>query len=206
MRVIAVLTALVTLGILVGAGQTRKTPQENILAVKPIAVPVKLVVKYDRLADRNDKLNRKFLCKGTKSYIAEKRNATWKHQDSIYAPRTPTNYAERTTKCSPYLKWLGTLWQRRAHEAYEKTLKLREPKTAICHIFGSYCSQALRVSECESGYSIWAQNGQYLGLFQMGSSERRMFGHSNTAVGQAYSAYKYFVLSGKDWSPWSCKP
>ena len=28
--------------------------------------------------------------------------------------------------------------------------------------------QALRVARCESGYSVSAQNGQYLGLFQMG--------------------------------------
>ena len=51
-----------------------------------------------------------------------------------------------------------------------------------------------------------AQNGQYLGLFQMGSSERRLFGHGETALEQAQAAYRYFVRSGRDWSPWSCKP
>ena len=43
----------------------------------------------------------------------------------------------------------------------------RSPQKAICHVFGSYCSQALRVARCEDGYSVNAQNGQYLGLFQM---------------------------------------
>ena len=44
----------------------------------------------------------------------------------------------------------------------------RSPQKAICHVFGSYCGEALRVARCESGYSVNAQNGQYLGLFQMG--------------------------------------
>ena len=80
------------------------------------------------------------------------------------------------------------------------------PQKAICHVFGSYCGQALRVARCESGYSVSAQNGQYLGLFQMGSSERHLFGHGETALQQAQAAYRYFVRSDRDWSPWSCKP
>jgi hypothetical protein len=82
----------------------------------------------------------------------------------------------------------------------------RAPQKAICHVFGSYCGEALRVARCESGYSVNAQNGQYLGLFQMGSSERRLFGHGESALEQAQAAYRYFVRSGRDWSPWSCKP
>ena len=80
-------------------------------------------------------------------------------------------------------------------------------KRVICKVFGPYCAQALRVSWCESRYWVWAKNGQYHGLFQMGSSERRMFGHSyNNAWVQARAAHRYFVASGRDWSPWSCKP
>ena len=37
------------------------------------------------------------------------------------------------------------------------------------------------MSRCESGLRTDAQNGQYLGLFQMGSSERRIYGHGSTA-------------------------
>ena len=73
-------------------------------------------------------------------------------------------------------------------------------------MFGSYCGQALAVSRCESGLQTDAQNGQYHGLFQMGSNERRIFGHGPTAVAQAKAAHRYFVASGRDWSPWSCKP
>jgi hypothetical protein len=80
------------------------------------------------------------------------------------------------------------------------------PRNVICRVFGSYCQQAIVVSRCESGLSTGAQNGQYLGLFQMGSSERRLFGHGDSAAEQARAAHRYFVASGRDWGPWSCKP
>ena len=97
--------------------------------------------------------------------------------------------------------------ERAAAERRRLAAELRgSPAKAICHVFGRYCVQALRVARCESGYSVNAQNGQYLGLFQMGSSERRLFGHGADALRQAKAAYRYFVRSGRDWSPWSCKP
>jgi hypothetical protein len=80
------------------------------------------------------------------------------------------------------------------------------PKVVICTVFGRYCHQALAVAWCESRYSTTAQNGQYLGLFQMGWYERRVFGHGRSARAQAVAAHRYFVLSGRDWSPWGCKP
>jgi hypothetical protein len=93
----------------------------------------------------------------------------------------------------------------RRREARRKALA--PPKVAICDVFGRrYCGQALSVSWCESRHSTTAQNGQYLGLFQMGSYARQLFGHGSTARRQALAAHRYFVLSGRDWSPWSCKP
>jgi hypothetical protein len=81
------------------------------------------------------------------------------------------------------------------------------PREAICDVFGRrYCGQALSVSWCESKHSTTAQNGQYLGLFQMGWNERRLFGHGATPRKQALAAHRYFVVSGRDWSPWSCRP
>jgi hypothetical protein len=78
------------------------------------------------------------------------------------------------------------------------------PKAAICDVFGSYCDEALAVARCESRLSPSAQNGQYLGLVQMGSYERRLFGHGSSAREQAVAAHRYFVRTGRDWSPWSC--
>ena len=79
------------------------------------------------------------------------------------------------------------------------------PRVAIRAVFGRYAEQAIGVAWCESRLTTTAQNGQYLGLFQMGSSERRLFGHGSTAHEQALAAHRYFVLSGRDWSPWSCR-
>ena len=96
-----------------------------------------------------------------------------------------------------------------AHSSQVRRLSVLEsssPRVAICHVFGSYCRQALAVSHCESRLHTTARNGQYLGLFQMGSNERRLFGHGPSAVEQATAAHRYFIASGRDWSPWSCKP
>lgn len=86
---------------------------------------------------------------------------------------------------------------------------IHEPYYAIMYVFGRYGQQAWRVSLCEAGRpvpSVHAHNGQYLGLFQMGSSERHLYGHGYTPLAQARAAYRYFASSGYDWSPWGCKP
>lgn len=80
------------------------------------------------------------------------------------------------------------------------------PRAAITHVFGRYAGQALAVAWCESRLSVYARNGQYLGLFQMGSYARGRYGHSWTALGQSRAAYRYFRDAGSDWSPWECKP
>lgn len=76
------------------------------------------------------------------------------------------------------------------------------------HILCPAAVEAINVSYCETGgtFSVWAENGQYLGMFQMGSSERAQYGHGNTPWAQAQAAHRYYVASGRDWSPWECKP
>jgi hypothetical protein len=96
--------------------------------------------------------------------------------------------------------------ERAAEQRRARALTVLQPQPAICKAFGAYCRQALQVARCESGYSTTAQNGQYLGLFQMGSSERAIYGHGSDALSQARAAHRYFVASGRDWSPWACKP
>lgn len=77
----------------------------------------------------------------------------------------------------------------------------------ICAVFGKYCSQALRVAWCESRYDVWATNGQYWGLFQMGSSERAKYGHAWNAWAESRAAYRYFKDTHYTWGPWQeCKP
>jgi hypothetical protein len=93
----------------------------------------------------------------------------------------------------------------KVHARTAKKLASLPPRAAICTVFGSYCQEALAIAWCESRLSTSAQNGQYLGLFQMGSSERRLFGHGQSARDQAVAAHRYFVRSGRDWSPWACR-
>ena len=90
--------------------------------------------------------------------------------------------------------------------ARQRQLEKLPPKAAICDAFDSYCDEAVQVASCESRLNPSAQNGQYLGLFQMGSYARQLYGHGPTAHDQAVAAHRYFVSSGRDWSPWSCKP
>lgn len=87
-----------------------------------------------------------------------------------------------------------------------RSLYSMSPSQAICHVFGGYCSQALRVASCESGWRTTAVNGQYLGMFQMGNYARSRYGHGSTPYEQAVAAYRYFVDSRRTWGPWSCKP
>lgn len=83
-----------------------------------------------------------------------------------------------------------------------------DPKRAIRYVFGSRGTEAVTVAGCETGGTYWigSHNGQYLGLFQMGRHERATYGHGRTALEQARAALRYFVASGRDWSPWECKP
>jgi hypothetical protein len=92
----------------------------------------------------------------------------------------------------------------KVHRRDARRLAAMPPKAAICSVFGDYCQEAVAVAWCESRLQPAAQNGQYLGLFQMGSYERRLFGHGASAREQAVAAHRYFVRSGRDWSPWSC--
>ena len=168
-----------------------------------------LVKRYDRAVSFVEQVSHKIHpCESTKPYLVRKRNATWNWQEQIYIPRTRTSYAEKRTHGCKYLKWIAQLWATRADSQFRRYVELQEPQEAICHIFGNYCSEALAVSGCETGdtYDTKASNGQYLGLFQMGSSERSIYGHGKTALAQAIAAFRYFVASGRDWSPWSCQP
>lgn len=79
------------------------------------------------------------------------------------------------------------------------------PRKAICSVFGADCEEAVAVAWCESRLNPTAQNGQYRGLFQMGTYERSLFGHGSTAHDQSIAAHRYFVRSGRDWSPWACR-
>ena len=65
-------------------------------------------------------------------------------------------------------------------------------------------SAALAVAYCESRFQTGARNGQYLGLWQLGTRERRLYGYGRTALAQARSAHRLWLARG--WRPWACRP
>jgi hypothetical protein len=118
--------------------------------------------------------------------------------------KAQTSLAEARTRVRQLTKAVAALRAKiRARDA--RRLAKLPPRRAICDVFGSYCEEAVAVAWCESRLTTTAQNGQYLGLFQMGSHERSLFGHGATAHDQARAAHTYFVRSGRDWSPWACR-
>jgi hypothetical protein len=129
------------------------------------------------------------------------------------APRHPVFHrssTRATTRLAIVVSMkLQSLHARASQQAKRRAVALRSapPRKAICAVFGArHCRDAIAVAHCESRLTTTARNGQYLGLFQMGSTARRTYGHGTSPYAQAKAAHTYFVASGRDWSPWSCKP
>jgi len=146
----------------------------------------------------------------TRSGIRWARGRTWHWQDLANVDRSPTIHGAARFHSLGYLQWIERRWNRRRLSAYRLAHRRIPPAVSgsvpqiICQVFGSACSEAIAVARCESGFSIHAVNGQYLGLFQMGSSERARFatiGYS-TAYEQTVAAHNYFLVAG--WGPWAC--
>jgi hypothetical protein len=132
--------------------------------------------------------------------IQKVRAKTWACQDELGVGRTRASQA--TPLSTAYRRWVLNRWQTRRH-AYCSVLRaLRDPASAIRAVFGDAGNEALVVFGCESGLSTTAQNGQYLGLAQMGDYARDRYGHSSTALGQVKAAYAYYREDG--WGPWEC--
>jgi hypothetical protein len=120
---------------------------------------------------------------------------------------SPSPIADRIPRGHAYRQWVLNLWKHRATSACATLERAQaDPVTAIGIVFGRYTQQALRVAHCESRYDVNARNGQYLGLFQMGSYERATYGHGSTPLAQARAAYRYFSATRYTWGPWQCKP
>jgi len=133
----------------------------------------------------------------------------WLLQDPRFATSARRELRLHTKRLAETLKRANLARRELARRAQVRTLaavQVATPQNAICQAFGSYCREALAVSRCESGLRTDAQNGQYVGLFQMGANERRLYGDGPSAIAQATAAHRYFVASGRGWGPWSCKP
>lgn len=149
------------------------------------------------------------------------RNATHKWEQKLNKTWTKSTFNASKIRSCAYTKWVAHRWMRRAHKervSYVQRLRQHtrqlqsiysDPRAAICSVFGRYCDQALSVAECESGFNIYAANGQYENIFQMGYEERKTYGwhtKGSPAIVASRAAYRYFVDVGMSWSPWSCQP
>ena len=137
------------------------------------------------------------------------RNHKWLLSDPRFQTSAKRQLRVHTSSLVRVRKQAATAKRALAQKAKARrlaALAAAKPENAICRVFGRYCDEALAVSRCESGLRTTAQNGQYLGLFQMGTTARRLYGHGSTALEQAKAAHEYFVDSGHGWGPWSCKP
>ena len=93
----------------------------------------------------------------------------------------------------------------RSRRREERALANAPPKVAICASSGRYCGQALGVAWCESRLF---HDGRRTASTSASSRWARTSGASSATVRpltQALAAHRYFVVSGRDWSPWSCK-
>ena len=160
---------------------------------------VERVVTLDERLERKLAALRKY--RGTIRFFESRRTLL---ASGVQQVKAQTSLADARARVRQLTKTVASL---RAKIQARDARQLAElpPRRAICSVFGPYCEEAVAVAWCESHLTTTAQNGQYLGLFQMGSQERGLFGHGTSAHAQALAAHRYFVVSGRDWSPWSCR-
>ena len=158
------------------------------------------VLTLDQRLERKVAALRKY--SGTIRFFENRRSLLAASAQRTTHARSSLAYAKK--RVSQLTKTVAAL-RAKAHARTARKLAALPPRAAICTVFGSYCQEALAIAWCESRHSTSAQNGQYLGLFQMGSYERQLFGHGQSARDQAVAAHRYFVRSGRDWSPWACR-
>jgi hypothetical protein len=169
------------------------------------ATPVTHTKKIQRAATLDEQLERKLAAlrkyRGTIRFFETHRSLLGSSERQAQATSAVAHARQRVRRLT---KTIAAL-QAGVRHREARRLEGLPPRAAICNVFRQYCRQAVAVAQCESGLSTTAENGQYLGLFQMGSYERELFGHGDSALAQAAAAHRYFVRSGRDWSPWSCR-
>jgi hypothetical protein len=143
--------------------------------------------------------------------IGWNRDRTQHYRRLAMRPPAPTAHAELRTRSVHILRKFKHLWNvRRIHAKAHLNSVLRSSDPAdvpviLYYVFGkTLYPEALHIVRGESGFQIGAANGQYLGLFQMGSGERAAnatIGYS-TALEQTVAAHNLYLSRG--WEPWTC--
>jgi hypothetical protein len=134
--------------------------------------------------------------------IDELRGETWRWQSLMRKPRTPTHFTERRTRNAAYLRWVRSLWQRRATRAERQAARPPHRSQWLCiHRYERDPAQ---------GWRTHTGNGYYGGL-QMDLDFQRAYGpellrrkgtaNRWSAVEQMWVAERAY-RSGRGFHPW----
>ena len=134
--------------------------------------------------------------------IDELRIETWRWQSLMRKPRTPTLFSERRTSDAAYLRWVRSLWQRRAARAERQAAHPPRKSAWLCiHRYERDPAQ---------GWRTRTGNGYYGGL-QMDITFQRTYGpellrrkgtaNRWTPVEQMWVAERAY-RSGRGFYPW----
>ena len=99
--------------------------------------------------------------------IADYRSETWRWQQLMGKPRTPTSYSERKVASASYRTWVRDLWRNRALAAEQRAANPPHRSQWLCiHRYERHPAQ---------GWATRTGNGYYGGL-QMDISFQRTYG------------------------------
>lgn len=158
-------------------------------------------------------------CRDARIGLAWYRAATWRWQHEREADELAGPGPRARGHSCAFVRAGAETWRARARAARKRTERwrreVRVPEKAIAHVWRhegpAAIDDAVDVARCETGgtFSVWARNGQYENIFQMGSWERRTFGWhvaGDPALVAARAAHRYNRATGGTWGRWSCKP
>lgn len=222
MRGIAVLTALATVLVLtVGAGQTRE-PQEST------STDLQLVQKFKTLSMRGmafkDAITKR-PCPSARKAIVYYRGKTWEYERLLFeAPRSKTNYPERTKGRCSYKRYVVEVWRGRTEVRRQHYEAIRsDPFIWHQHVIRTVFPEAtehraIGVAYCETGgtfntYAVNRTSGTS-GLFQIhpGNRGRVLYWHGHGSMvidGNLFDPWNnarialYMSKGGYDWHEWA---
>jgi Transglycosylase-like domain len=130
------------------------------------------------------------------------RKTTWRWQELMSRPRTPTLFTERRATDERYVRWVRNLWQRRARAAKHRASRPPHRSAWLCiHRYERHPHQ---------GWSTRTGNGYYGGL-QMDIHFQRAYGpellrrkgtaNNWSSIEQMWVAERAYK-SGRGFYPW----
>jgi len=134
--------------------------------------------------------------------IDELRTTTWHWQSLMRKPRTPTQFAERRTSDTEYLRWVRRLWERRAARA--ERLAKHPPHRAqwLCiHRYERNPAQGWRTRTGNGFFGGLQMNIDFQRIYGPELLRRKGTADNWTAIEQMWVAERAH-RSGRGFYPW----